>query len=320
MRKKRPKERVERRKLADGSIKVYRYAARTSKPAEAKTVGALLASWQKSPEWEKFAAATRSNYTIYATPLYDAYKAASIQAIKRRHLLGLRDELVRDRGHGAATAFCRTMQSFFKWLGDREYIDASPATRLEGALERGTLPTWTLEQALLAEEKLPTHYGRAVFLARHTAQRRGDLCALRWSQYDGQTIRLVQQKTKVSLVIPVVPELKAALDDWRREAKGLTILTNAQGQPLNPAGLSHRLPVEMTRLGLPPLGIHGLRKLAAVTLANAGCSTHEIASITGHKTLAMIQRYTEAASQRTLSQAAVSRLVFSQKPQKEENS
>ena len=37
------------------------------------------------------------------------------------------------------------------------------------------------------------------------------------------------------------------------------------------------------RAGLPRLGIHGLRKLAATRLADAGCSTHEIAAITGHR-------------------------------------
>ena len=32
-------------------------------------------------------------------------------------------------------------------------------------------------------------------------------------------------------------------------------------------------------------------------LAEAGCSTHQIASITGHRSLKQIERYTEAANQ-----------------------
>jgi integrase len=38
--------------------------------------------------------------------------------------------------------------------------------------------------------------------------------------------------------------------------------------------------------------MHGLRKAAARPLAEAGCTTHEIAAITGHKTLSEVERYT----------------------------
>jgi hypothetical protein len=42
--------------------------------------------------------------------------------------------------------------------------------------------------------------------------------------------------------------------------------------------------------------MHGLRKVAARDLAEAGCSVHEIMSVTGHKSLAEVERYTKAAS------------------------
>ena len=37
------------------------------------------------------------------------------------------------------------------------------------------------------------------------------------------------------------------------------------------------------------MNVHGLRKLAAVKLAEAGWTTHEIAAVTGHHTLAMVE-------------------------------
>ncbi|WP_062017988.1 tyrosine-type recombinase/integrase [Gluconobacter japonicus] len=40
---------------------------------------------------------------------------------------------------------------------------------------------------------------------------------------------------------------------------------------------------------------HGLRKAAARRLAEAGCTTHQIAAITGHRSLAEVARYTQAA-------------------------
>jgi integrase len=53
--------------------------------------------------------------------------------------------------------------------------------------------------------------------------------------------------------------------------------------------------------------IHGWRYNAAKELAEAGCSDSEIAAVTGHKTLAMVQKYRGQASQRGASRRAQSR-------------
>jgi len=49
------------------------------------------------------------------------------------------------------------------------------------------------------------------------------------------------------------------------------------------------------RLAYPIASGHGLRKAAARRLAEAGCTEHEIAAITGHASLREIARYTKAA-------------------------
>jgi integrase len=148
-------------------------------------------------------------------------------------------------------------------------------------------------------------------LARYTGQRRGDLCKMLWSAYDGATIRVKQEKTSEELTIPCHPILKAELDAWKSGATAVTILTNQRGQPWAPQHLSHMLPVHLARIDVPGcagLNCHGLRKLAAAELADAGCSTHEIAAITGHRTLSMVALYTRSADQRRLASAAIERL------------
>jgi integrase len=53
---------------------------------------------------------------------------------------------------------------------------------------------------------------------------------------------------------------------------------------------------------------HGLRKAAgARRLAEAGCSASEIMAITGHKTLAEVERYTRPAGQEQLARRAIKR-------------
>jgi len=51
--------------------------------------------------------------------------------------------------------------------------------------------------------------------------------------------------------------------------------------------------------------VHGLRKGMCRRLAEAGCTAHQIAAISGHKTLREIERYTKAADQQRLAVAAM---------------
>lgn len=56
--------------------------------------------------------------------------------------------------------------------------------------------------------------------------------------------------------------------------------------------------------------VFGLGRIeaAARSLAEAGCSAHEIMSITGHKSLAEVQRYCDKASQKRRATAAITKL------------
>jgi integrase len=301
---------VVRRTLADGTVKTYRYASRAPRVPVEGTVSAIVDAWQRSVEWKALKPSTQTNYVIYLKPLFHAYKLVLLTDIQRRHLMAIRDEIAASRGHGAALAFCRTMSAFFGWAVEREYLETSPAMRLATKLQRGELPTWRDDHAQKAMAELTEPYRRAVVLAYYTGQRRGDLCRLRWRDYDGEFIHLVQEKTEREVQIPVLPALREELEAWKNGRRSMTIL-EFLGKPWTPEFLSKRLPAELVRLGLPPLGLHGLRKLCAVCLAEAGCTPHEIAAITGHTTLAMIQHYTKGVSQRSLAeQATAKRLIW----------
>lgn len=298
--------RTVRHVLKDGTVKVYTYAKHHRRHTEraADSTAQLIADYQRSPEWQRLAESTKASYTLYLRPLFDLGHI-SVPAWKRREILALRDFIATERGNGAATGFIRAASALFTWAVDREWIEHSPVTRIK-ALKGGHLRAWTREEADTAERLLPPHLARVVILARYTGQRRGDLCAMGWSSYDGSSIRLVQQKTGAPLVLPVHPTLQAHLETWPRVAA--TILTDRNGLPWKPRNLSTALPDMLSRRGLPGLNIHGVRKLAAAELADAGCSVHEIAAITGHRTLAMVELYTRSVDQERLASAAIVRL------------
>jgi integrase len=307
---KRPAGRVVRYVKADGTVKEYRYGAHKPKArprAAADSLSALIRSYERSPEWGALAPATKQNYGIYLRPL-DKIGHLKAHQIKRREMLELRDAIARERGSGAGTGFVRAASALFRWAVDRGWIEHSPMHRVR-PLPGGHLEAWSLEQVEAATEALPEHLRRAVILALYTGQRRGDLASLTWSSYDGRTIQLRQQKTGAELAIPVHPALKPELDTWKRETSSTHILVDKGGLPWKPIHLSQKLPRALRAIGLPPLGIHGLRKLCAAMLAQAGCTIHEIASITGHKSLSMVQLYTASVDQGRMAKAAIVRLT-----------
>jgi integrase len=53
---------------------------------------------------------------------------------------------------------------------------------------------------------------------------------------------------------------------------------------------------------------HGLRKAASVRLAEAGCTPHEIAAITGHASLKEIVRYRQTADRKRLARSAMEKV------------
>lgn len=300
-----------KRTLADGGTKEYHYVRRRGKiqPRAADALASVIIQWQESPVWRKLAPATQIHYSHYLKPMW-RIGHIPIGALRRADLLTLRDKIAAARGDGAAHGFTRAVSKLFSFALDRGIIEYNPATRLATDLERGHLKAWTQEEADTAIAKLPEHLRRVVVLALYTGQRRGDLCALTWSAYDGEAIRLTQQKTGEPLVVPCHPALKAELDEWSNDRTATTMLTDAHGKPWKPNLLSHYLPDALVRIGLSnEINVHGLRKLAAANLAEAGCSVKEIAAITGHRTLGMVELYTRSADQQRLATAAIVRFT-----------
>ena len=303
-----------RKRLADGTVKTYYYAKERKKKGvqyPTKSVGALLESYERSPEFLSKKPHTRQMYSIYIRYLA-AFLNTPVRELSRQNVLGIRDAMAQKKP-GAANGFARVVSAVMNWAVDRGWIEANPLARVR-SVPGGHLEAWTEGQAERAIKHLPEPLRRVVILGRYTGQRRNDLISMDWSAYDGHAIRVRQGKFKsggrqVDLRLPVHPDLKAELDAWKQEASSTRILTTTAGLPWKPTTLSHAMARELRRIGMPPrLNVHGLRKLAAASLAEAGCSPHEIAAITGHQTLAMVEFYTKSAEQRTLAESAIRKL------------
>ena len=116
-----------------------------------------------------------------------------------------------------------------------------------------------------------------------------------------------QQKTGTLVEIPILPELREALDAM--PAAHLTFLTTEYGQPFTAAGFGNWFRQCCDEAGIPKgYAAHGLRKAAATRLAEVGCTDHQIMAWGGWKTLKEVTRYTEAANRKRLARSAAEKL------------
>jgi integrase len=112
-----------------------------------------------------------------------------------------------------------------------------------------------------------------------------------------------QSKTGAALEIPIHSELQKALDAV--PADNLTFVVTQYNRPFTPQGFGNWFKDECKVAGLPHSSAHGLRKAACRRLAEVGCTVHQIAAISGHKSLKEIERYTRAVDQARLAREAI---------------
>ena len=188
------------------------------------------------------------------------------------------------------------------WLAGATTRQACTAAGVEGYHD------WTEEEIaqFIARHQPGTKAHLALMLMLSTGQRRPDAVRMGWGDVVNGMIRVRQQKTGTPLMIPILPELKAALADQPKDAP--TFLRTDYGRPYSVAGFGNWMRDRCDEAGLPNCASHGLRKACARRLAEAGCTIHQIKAITGHKTDAEVHRYTAKADQIRLAHSAFEKL------------
>jgi integrase len=128
-----------------------------------------------------------------------------------------------------------------------------------------------------------------VILAVETAMRRGELASLQWEDIDlkNKTAYLPKTKTDVPRSVPLSPAAIKALKALPKKTEGRVFALQAESmsQAFERACEEHRANVHNLRF-------HDLRHEATSRLFEKGFNVMEVATVTGHKTLDMLKRYT----------------------------
>ena len=265
------------------------------------TINALLVDYYESPEFRQLADGTRKVYKATLERIVRSKNGdKQVKSLTRQGIIALRDRL---EPH-ASNTFLRAIRHLCRYAVERAKLEHDPTSGLRKAKSKRTdgFHTWTVEEVEQFEARHPlgTKPHLALALLLYTAQRRSDIVKLgRQHEADGGTsLRLRQKKGGEWLTLPIVAPLRAAID--ATPTKGLTYIETAHGRPFSGAGFGNWFRDRCDEAGLPQCSAHGLRKAAATRLADAGATSHEIQSITGHKTLSEVERYTKAANQKRL--------------------
>lgn len=284
------------------------WAIRSGKTARAvkTTYDALITSYYQSPRFTRLAPGTRAEYRRTLEQIREKNGPKDFTALRRRDVIAARDKYAETWRKANAMVECLSILA--KHAIDLEWIAANPASGVE-KLTGGEYEPWPQDK-LDAFERTCRAQGltaelTAYMLCVGTGQRIGDVCGMEWGDFDGEYMRVVQDKTgaRVWIACPrFLRDYLAALPKAGRHilAKNLT-------QPLAKRRVQERVMAVRKMIDAERFVIHGWRYSAAVALAEAGCSDSEIQAVTGHKTLEMVRKYRGQANQKKLSKAAQSR-------------
>jgi integrase len=269
---------------------------------------ALAALYFGSPSYRSLARSSRINYRRVIGGFLADHGHRLVNQFRREHV----DIIIGDLSDrpGAGIVLLKRIRTLVRYGMALKWIEIDPTIGVTSYSSK-EFHTWTdaeLEQ-FEARWAPGTRQRLAYSLHLYTGQRGSDICPMAHTDIAGDTIQVVQEKTDQAvsdekLVIPMHPRLQREIALHGKAH--VVILTTVYGKPFTVKGFGNFVSDAIRAAGLPAFcKAHGLRKAAARRLAEAGCSAKQIGAITGHKTLAEVERYTRKADQVRLARQAM---------------
>lgn len=290
-----------------------------------RTIKHLIEIYYASPAFKKLAESTKRTYRADLNPFTEKFGTGLVAELTYQNVSEIIGGM--EATPAQANKLRKRLHMLMKLAIKMGWRQTDPTYGIE-AFKAGTFHTWTDREIATFEAFWPVgSFERTAFaLHLYTGQRRSDIAAMAWPGSDSEIevmavgdgpyaahgeFEVEQEKTGERLAIPMHPTLREILAAWPKRA--VTILTNASGRPYTKESYGNYMREAIKEAGLPDrCKLHGLRKAAAVRLSEAGCTTHQIAAITGHRSLSEIERYTRRSNQKKLAREAMKVISFSQ--------
>lgn len=317
------------RKKVDGRMRYYPIDAvpdtpefdriyweiRTGRQADAKrSWSALIEQFKHTDKWARFSPRYRRDLEIVFTYLDEKIGRQDVSRLSQADIY----EAMEKNKHRVRFAnYIPTAISMLsklavrkRWRADNPAVDIEkmkvPRDRAQPHLP---WPDWAVEKIRSEGSDL----ARLIFeIGVGSVQRPGDWVGFTWGDYDGERLKLRQNKTDVPLELPCTIELRRALENEKRRLGAAPhpsrhILARPDGSPMSYHAMARVMLAERKRLGLAAFDQHALRYRGVMELALVGCDDDEIASYSGHTTKAMIVKYAGEARQKMRAKQAAAK-------------
>jgi len=276
------------------------------------TMEALIVEYMGSRQYLELAEASRTTYAAVLTMLRMRESAkAPVAAVTPMSVEKLIDDLVAKKRKGMASLTLKVIKLLMKFAVKRGYRADNPAREIDG-VSGGFYRSWTDAELAKFEARWPRGTTERLIyeLALYTGQRRGDIASMVWSDWNGNTVHVIQQKTGSKVWINAHSSLREELS--RLTDRDGPVVKNVWGNAFTAAVMSKRLMKGAAEAGLPKAcKLHGLRKASTRRLAEAGCTDAQIMAVTGHRTREEVSRYTRDMNNRQAAVEAVEKLEVS---------
>lgn len=236
--------------------------------------------------------------------LIKRWDGLSIQQITKQSVLSLRDDLLRlGRSHSTINHYFNSISKLYQMLTDELDISIPIPTkeikRMSAKPGRIKRIQGQMEEILLATcHKLGYHLLSSIIqFAIATGMRRGEIIGLKWSDIDLVNRRAYLHTTKngESRIVPLSSLAVTALSNLNQRDDGLVFpmsfatLKRQYTKVRNNAYMSWG---NEANNPFKDLRFHDLRHEALSRMSDLGLNVIELSHISGHKTLAMLARYT----------------------------
>ena len=262
-----------------------------------RNFAALIENYRKSPRYKNLKPRTALDYDKYLNFFCSIMSDANPASMKRKDVIRLRDSNA-DKPYFANYSL-RILRVLMEHCVDLGWRDANPAKGVpELKTEKKDREPWP--QELLERYRAACPLGGRERLVMElcvcTGQRIGDVLEMRWSDIQDGAFVIKQNKTSKELWVPILPELRTALDAASRHS--VFILTNERGtNRWSYRGASQAVRNVREQIGALSYDIHSWRYNAACELVEAGCGDDLVAAITGQSP-AMVLHYTKKVRQK----------------------
>jgi integrase/recombinase XerD len=146
------------------------------------------------------------------------------------------------------------------------------------------------------------------------AMRVGEATLLAWSDVEACTIAIPGQITKTGhgRTFTLPPAACRWLQQWREKCPATKrgwIFPGQAGQPLSVRGAQVAITKLAEKVGIEGVSSHSFRRSALTAAHATGLSLREVAEISGHRSLAALEKYLDQDAAREKAEAARSLLV-----------